>query len=110
MDRFELEDKITAMHSTVEELNVLARMILEQDIDKDDITNTIYGIKMLHEGRINELFDTFTQVFKLDQYSELNKEEFNDIWSKYSYSENTNPSVDVDFNNIKSCCKRNCNQ
>lgn len=68
MDRFDLEDKITAMHNTVEELNVLARMVLEQDMDKDDIANTIYGIKMLHEGRINDLFDTFTQVFKLDQY------------------------------------------
>ena len=44
MDRFDLEDKITAMHNTVEELNVLARMILEQDIDKDDIAKHLKSL------------------------------------------------------------------
>jgi hypothetical protein len=88
MDRFDLEDKITAMHNTVEELNVLAKMVLEQDMDRDDIANTLYGIKMLHEGRINELFDTFTQVFKLDEYAELSS------------------SIDPYF---QSCCNGNCN-
>jgi hypothetical protein len=88
MDRFDLEDKITSMHNTIEELNVLAKMVLEQDMDRDDIANTLYGIKMLHEGRINELFDTFTQVFKLDEYAELSS------------------SIDPYF---QSCCNRNCN-
>jgi hypothetical protein len=107
MDRFDLEDKITSMHNTIEELNVLARMVLEQDMDRDDIANTLYGIKMLHEGRINELFDTFTQVFKLDEYADI--EVFNNAWSAYSHSEDTNPSVDLDFNkcNQNNCCKRN---
>jgi hypothetical protein len=92
MDRFDLEDKITSMHNTIEELNVLAKMVLEQNMDRDDIANTLYGIKMLHEGRINELFDIFTQVFKLDEYAE-----------------DTTQSIDLDFNqcNQNNCCKRN---
>jgi anthranilate phosphoribosyltransferase len=108
MDRFELEDKITAMNNTVEELNMLFKMVLEQDIDHDAIASTLFGIRMLYEGRQAELFDTFTQVFKLDQYAEIDKEKFNNVWTKYSHSEDTNPSIDVDFNGIKACCKRNC--
>ena len=109
MDRFELEDKITAMNNIVEELNLLARLVLEQDLDKDDIASTLFGIRILHEGRQEELFDTFTQVFKLDQYSEFAKETFNNAWATYSSNaEDTNPSVDLDFNGIRSCCRKSC--
>jgi hypothetical protein len=98
MDRFELEDKITAMNNIVEELNLLARLVLEHDLDKDDIASTLFGIRILHEGRHAELFDTFIQTFKLDQYSE----------ESYAYAEDTNPSVDLDFNGIRSCCRKSC--
>jgi hypothetical protein len=74
MDRFDLEDKIIDTRNTIEELDVLARMVLNEEIDKDGIANTLYGIKMLHDGRVNKLFDTFCQVFKLDQYSNLAEE------------------------------------
>jgi hypothetical protein len=74
MNRFDLEDKIIDTKNTIEELDVLARMVLNEEIDKDSIANTLYGIKMLHEGRVNKLFDTFCQVFKLDQYSNLAEE------------------------------------
>ena len=104
MDRFELEDKITAMNNIVEELNVLARLVLEHDLDKDDIASTLFGIRILHEGRQAELFDTFTQVFKLDEYAEIETETFN----YSSNAENTNPSVDLDFNGIRSCCRKSC--
>jgi len=107
MDRFDLEDKITALQSTVEEINTLSTMVLN-GLDRDDIASTLFGIRTLHEGRIAELFDTFIQVFKLDQYADIDKEEFNNTWAKYSHSEDTNPSIDLDFNGIKSCCKRNC--
>jgi hypothetical protein len=106
MDRFDLEDKITALQSTVEEINTLSTMVLN-GLDRDDIASTLFGIRALHEGRIAELFDTFTQVFKLDQYADVDKEEFNNAWAKYSYSDDTNPSIDLDFNGIKNCCKRN---
>ena len=98
MDRFKLEDKITAMNDIAEELNLLARLVLEQNLDRDDIASTLFGIRILHEGRQAELFDTFTQTFKLDQYSD----------SFYAYSEDTNPSVDLDFNGVRSCCRKSC--
>ena len=107
MDRFELEDKITAMNNIVEELNILARLVLEHDLDRDDIASTLLGIRILHEGRQTELFDTFTQVFRLDEYAEFDRETFNNAWSTYSSNvEDTNPSIDVDFNNIRSCCRK----
>jgi hypothetical protein len=107
MDRFELEDKITAMNNIVEEINLLAKMVLEHDLDKDDIASTLFGIRILHEGRQAELFDTFTQVFKLDEYAEIDTETFNNAWSTYSSNaEDTNPSVDVDFNGVRSCCRK----
>lgn len=98
MDRFDLEDKITAMSNINEELNVLSRRILEENLDNDDIINAINGIIVLQDGRHNELFDTFTQVFKLDQYSE----------AFYAFAEDTNQSVDLDFNGVRSCCRKSC--
>jgi hypothetical protein len=98
MDRFKLEDKITAMNDIAEELNLLARLVLEHDLDRDDIASTLFGIRVLHEGRQAELFDTFTQTFKLDQYSD----------AFYAYAEDTNPSVDLDFNGVRSCCRKSC--
>ena len=108
MDRFDLEDKITAINNIVEELNTLSKLVLEHDIDKDDIASTLFGIKMLHEGRQAELFDVFTQVFELDEYANVNKNKCADkTWTYCGYSENTNPSIDLDFNGIKNCSKRN---
>jgi hypothetical protein len=107
MDRFDLEDKITAMNNIVEEINMLSKLVAD-GLDCDDIVSTLFGIRILHEGRQAELFDTFTQVFKLDEYAEIDEDTFNDVWSVYSYSEDTNPSIDLDFNGIKGCCKGNC--
>jgi hypothetical protein len=66
-DRFELEDKINNMTNIVEELSVLSRRILEENIEPDDIVNAINGIVVLQEGRQNQLWDTFISVFNLDQ-------------------------------------------
>lgn len=98
MDRFELEDKITAMNNINEELAVLSRRVLEGNFDTDDIVNAINGIIVLQNCRQNELFDTFVQTFRLDQYAE----------EYYTYAEDTNPSVDLDFNSVRGCCRKSC--
>lgn len=66
-DRFELEDKINNMTNIVEELKILSRRILEENIEPDDIVNAINGIVVLQEGRQNQLWDTFISIFNLDQ-------------------------------------------
>jgi hypothetical protein len=101
MDRFELEDKIIAMNNVNEELEVLSRRVLDEDLDQDDIVNAINGIVILQSGRQNQLWDTFINAFSLDQYSGLDND-------TCGYSEDTNPSVDLDFNGVRSCCRKSC--
>lgn len=103
MDRFELEDKITAMSNVSEELEVLSRRILEEGLDQEDIVNAINGIVILQSGRQNQLWDTFIHAFSLDQYSGLDND------TCCGYSEDTNPSIDLEFMNTKSCYKKKYN-
>jgi hypothetical protein len=69
---FELEDKIMSAWSTKEDLELLMRhhMDREQIMTEDEIANALLGIISLHDMRCNELFDTYTKVFKLDKYRE----------------------------------------
>lgn len=105
MNRFELEDKITAMNNINEELEVLSRRILEEGLDQDDIVNALNGIIVLQCGRQNQLWDTFIHTFSLDQYSGLDNDDDDDDVS-CGYAEDTNPSVDLDFMNLKGCCNK----
>jgi hypothetical protein len=69
---FELEDKIMSVWSTKEDLELFMRQYLdcEKVMSEDEVSNVILGIIELHELRCNELFDTYTKVFKLDKYRE----------------------------------------
>lgn len=100
MDRFDLEDKITAISNINEELEVISRRVLEEDLDRDDIVNAINGIMVVQAGRWNELWDTFIQSFQLDQYSGLDNDE------DCGYSEDTNPSIDVNFVKTQGRCNK----
>lgn len=66
MDRFDLENKITELHSIVDAMNDISYGILEEDISKDDIVNAVDGLAVITKLKIEKLFDTFVQVFGLD--------------------------------------------
>ena len=68
MDRFDLENHITNMHSIVDSLNDISYGILEGDFTKDETVNAIDGLAVLTKVKIEKLFDVFMQVFELDQY------------------------------------------
>jgi len=70
MDRFDLENHITNLHSIVDSLNDISFGILEGDFTKDETVNAVDGLAVLTKAKIEKLFDVFTQVFKLDQYQE----------------------------------------
>ena len=70
MDRFDLENHITNLHSIVDSLNDISFGILEGDFTKDETVNAVDGLAVLTKAKIEKLFDVFTQVFKLDQYKE----------------------------------------
>jgi len=70
MDRLDLENHITNLHSIVDSLNDISFGILEGDFTKDETVNAVDGLAVLTKVKIEKLFDVFTQVFKLDQYQE----------------------------------------
>jgi len=71
-DRFDLEDEISSLYSLSANLETLSEGILEHDLEKDEIVNTIQGIKVLLTLQANKLMDTMTQCFKLNEYKEFN--------------------------------------
>lgn len=72
LKQFELEDKIMSAWSTKEDLELFMRQYLdcEKVMSEDEVSNVILGIISIHDLRCNELFETYTKVFKLDKYRE----------------------------------------
>lgn len=78
MDRFDLEEHISNLHSIVDTLNDISYGILEGNLDKDETVNAIDGLAVVTKLKIEKLFDVFTQVFELDQYRKEVSNYFND--------------------------------
>ena len=71
MDRFDLEQKITETYNFVDRLNDISYGVLELGMTNDEIANAIDGLAVLLKIHTEKLFDTFTQVHKLDHHNEL---------------------------------------
>lgn len=71
MDRFDLEEKINDTHNFVDRLNDISYGVLELGMTNDEIANAIDGLAVLLKIHTQKLFDTFTEVHKLDQYNGL---------------------------------------
>lgn len=69
MDRFNLEAKITDTYNFIDHLNDISYGVLELDMTRDEIANAIDGLAVLLKIHTQKLFDTFSQVYKLDQYN-----------------------------------------
>ena len=102
MDRFQLEDKIHGVSNVIEDLKTIASQVISGNISQEDTFDAIHGLIALQTCRHNELWDVFLQTFRLDEYADVEPFEVD-------YSEDTNPSIDLDFNkcNKNNCCKRN---
>lgn len=60
MDRFELEQAITQMWSTSDDLDLLLDHVVgHDDLTTDQIANTLMGLKELHNMRVQRVFDIF---------------------------------------------------
>lgn len=70
-NRFDLEDAIHAELNVNANLQLLMEdMMNKDDLDKDDLLNTLQGIINIHQMQHNKLWDVFTMLFKLDDYNE----------------------------------------
>lgn len=69
-DRCEFEDNIGSLHASVEDLRLVVKRMYDTDeFDKDRAFNTLWGLSEILITKIDELEDTYCQVFRLNQYS-----------------------------------------
>lgn len=100
MDRFDMENELTNLNKISDDLKTIAYQLADGSLDKDDLFAALYGLSILHDARYAIAWDTFLQVFKLDEYSDLHNEDDNtdsindchacdryikDVLSKYDY-------------------------
>jgi hypothetical protein len=70
MTQYDLEDAIMTAWRTSDDLELFFKHHGDHPVPmtEDEVSNMIYGIKQLHDMRIEKLFTVFKQVFKLDEY------------------------------------------
>ena len=72
MTKFQLEEAIIRLWSTDEDINLLYENIMEKDMTKDQIANTLLGLKSIVQMRGEKCFELF-ETFSREHY-ELEKE------------------------------------
>lgn len=71
-DRFDLEDKIHAAWHTSNDIELIFSHLCEERIKANDAENALMGLKVLHDIRMEELWDSFKKVHRLDEYRDWN--------------------------------------
>lgn len=69
-DSVDLEDAIYVAWKTSEDLELFFKHHGDhpQPMTEDEVSNMIYGIKMLHDMRMEKLYDMYCRKFELNQY------------------------------------------
>lgn len=83
MNRFDLEDKIHAINNIVEEIGLISRQILCGKMTREEAYDALNCIVVIHDARHKELWNSFIQTFKLDEYADLHDD--TDIENTYSW-------------------------
>jgi hypothetical protein len=70
--RFDLEQDILAIYSVREDLRTLQELVLdrEEKLSEDDLSNYLMGLEHVLNLKLDRLWDTFCQTYKIDNYSE----------------------------------------
>lgn len=68
-DRFDLENEIMSLSNVSDDLVLLSCGVLDGDMSPDDIANALAGLSIMVNLRAEKMFDTFKQVFKLDEHA-----------------------------------------
>lgn len=79
MSYTKIEDKIMRVWSTSDDLEDFITQYYEgtKPMTEDEVFNTIWGLKELHDIRCQRLFEAYKQVFQLDEYNPEAKSFFN---------------------------------
>ena len=82
MEANDLEDEIMSVWSTTDDIDTLLYRYLESSagpLSEDDISNTLLGIKALHDQRCQRLWDAFEKVLANSVMPEMSGFDFNGI-------------------------------
>ena len=70
MNNVDLESAIMLVWQTSEDIDLLFKHHGDHPVPmtEDEVGNALWGIKVLHDMRMEKLFDTYKRKFELDQY------------------------------------------
>lgn len=70
MSAIDLEDAIYKAWQTSDDLDLFIHHYGDhpKPMTEDEVVNTLLGLKMLHEMRMEQLFTKYKQEFQLDEY------------------------------------------
>ena len=68
MSAYDLEDAIYKAWVTSEDINLLFESYCNEEMNKDELLNTLLGLKHMNDMRMNQLFIQFKKIFELDEY------------------------------------------
>ena len=70
MNYLDLEDAIYLAWRTSDDLDLFFKHHGDhpKPMTEDEVSNMIYGIKQIHDMRMEKLFEVFRKVHKLDEY------------------------------------------
>lgn len=73
-DRFDLEQDIMACWSVVDDIKQLNERLMDglpgvTDLSTDQLANILLGLESIYQMKFERLFDTYSQVLKLDVYN-----------------------------------------
>ena len=66
MNRFDLEERMSALHNTSDDIDTVIHAYGDAKVKptEDDMLNMLIGVKALHEARYQRLWQTFEQLIE----------------------------------------------
>lgn len=63
-DLFDLEQQILETWKVTDDINLLYANVMDKDMSKDDIANTLLGIRHVYNMRYEQMWETFERMTK----------------------------------------------
>ena len=61
-DRFDLEQNILDCWKITDDVNLLYKNVMEEELDKDKISNILLGLQAIYSMRFEQLWETFENL------------------------------------------------
>ena len=66
-DRFDLEQNILDCWKITDDVNLLYKNVMEEELDKDKISNVLLGLQAIYSMRFEQLWETFETVVRNEE-------------------------------------------